>query len=366
MRDAGKAMSEMNREYEKWAASHDREDRKIADSVKDTIRDLKSEADVQEAILKKKKEQGQISELTYERESRAIKERELKGEIKEIKGAQGMAEFKLGEAVRERLQQKRAADDSTLPKQISETGQMIAKVTKDLEGAKLVQKAVGEKGEAPEGVAEFLFGGHLGEYMKQALLYGKKLGDNQAGAAESVKHYEKSLEELTLKQQDLTDQWNERKDKLKESQKTEDEWRESVRGYKDALKDAKTRLRTETSKPTETTQPDERNKATIEELAKSGQWMHWTWGNRPDFWQQGPFAAAARQVQWLENTAHNATMWGNTDLAKNAQGRADLLRAQLEKAGVLKKDSSDYVKQIAEKLSGSDANPVAVKVSMTQ
>ena len=45
--------------------------------------------------------------------------------------------------------------------------------------------------------------------------------------------------------------------------------------------------------------------------------------------------------------------------AADAQKRADTIRGQLEKAGVLKKDGSDYVKQIVEKMTGGGI-PVAL------
>lgn len=92
---------------------------------------------------------------------------------------------------------------------------------------------------------------------------------------------------------------------------------------------------------------------TLEELANSG--YSFFGGNRMQF-QQGPFAAMARQLLNLQGDAKQSLIWGNQDRFKSDVSRIEELKKALASAGVMSPD--DRLESIDEKL-GESKNHMA-------
>lgn len=75
---------------------------------------------------------------------------------------------------------------------------------------------------------------------------------------------------------------------------------------------------------------------TIEELAKSGFWgRQQRNGSGPLVWKQSGFAKDAQEIERLKADAKNSFEWGNTGRADNDIARANFLRGNLERAGII-------------------------------
>src|ERR1044071_4220001 len=169
--NAEKAIAGMEREYTKFTDGLNREDKKIAEAMADRVRDLKAQEEIEQNILKHKKEQGLISNLTFEKESRALKQRTLQGEGSAATDAAAKTQVLLSQAILDRLASHRAAELSPLPGEIEKAGAAKENAAKLFEQQKRnAEKLLGR----PEGFFEAI--ADLGSYLKQSLKTGIKIG----------------------------------------------------------------------------------------------------------------------------------------------------------------------------------------------
>ena len=325
---AANEMARLNREFGHWLDSHERGDKVITDELEDQLDALHEQAQVNERILKQKKEQGLMSEGEFQKLSKNLSAYNVQADMVALKAAQE----KLGSArissTNEVYETRNEAQNPTRLAEIEKVKEMLKEVAEDIAGGKKF-----EESHVPKDATDYL----TLPFMHES---GKSLAESQQAAANAVRTYTKLQKTLNEKLEGLTDAQKTAEEKAKEAQHKDDELGNAQRSVATQLRRHASKLDAINASPVGgVPRQSQGDLATIDELANSGQWMsfHGLGGNRSWF-QQGPFAQQAREVQRLENLAHSANLSGNTSLRDQARKEADKLRTQIGATGVLKKE----------------------------